>query len=129
MDTSSDEGSWVFDAAKIHRIMCVARTALTYAVIDTHVSLIDFLPALFCHKRAMYAHAAVVIHLVYYGAFGWMLRDCFENTNAVIGIMQRILREKTKLPAEMVDEIASKRMFLNADACLKYGLVDEIIGA
>jgi ATP-dependent protease ClpP protease subunit len=120
--------SWMFDPSVIARMMALSRTTLTYAVIDTHVSLTDFIPALFCHKKVMYAHAALVIHMVYNTEFGWMLRDVVENTHAHMNMIKSILREKTKLPVDIVNEIQSTRFLLSAEDCLKYGLVDEVIG-
>ena len=120
--------SWMLDPSAIARMMALSSTTLTYAIVDTYVSLIDFMPALFCHKRVMYAHAALVIHLVYNNEFGWMLRDVVENTALSMDTIRSILREKTRLPSDIIGDIHAKRFLFSADDCLKYGLVDEVIG-
>ena len=127
LHVSSTQPAWKMEPAVIARISTLSRLTLTYAVIDTHVTLIDFLPALFCHKRVAYAHAAVVVHMIYNSASGWMLRDVVENTSNMMDAMRSVLRERTRLPPDMIDNIHARRFFLDADDMLKNGLVDEII--
>lgn len=99
----------------------------TYGIIDTQVSLENFLPILFCTHRVMYSHASVVIHLVYSAAWAWVLDDMIANTRSQIQNIRALLRAHTRLPADIVDHIHRRRFMLTADECLKYGMVHEVI--
>ena len=125
VDSSSN--SWKVSPAIIARVCCLSKHTLTYGIIDTHVGLLDFIPILFCHKRVMYAHAVVVIHMVYSNAWAWMLRDVVENTDLSMASIRAILKEKTRMPAELIENIHAQRTLLLPEDCLKYGLVDEVI--
>lgn len=104
-----------------------ALSAPTYGVVDTQVSLDNFLPVLLCSHRVMYAHASVVIHMVYRREFAWLLEDLVVNTRQVLDAVRHLLRTRTRLPADIVDNIHARRTLLSARDCLRYGMVDEIV--
>ena len=111
-----------------HRIAALGLVTDTYGVIDSTVTLVNVLPLLFCKRRVMYRHASIVIHMVYDKAWAWMLRDIVDNTALVMAMVRRMLRARTRLPAAIVDNIDRTRMLLTAKDCLKYGVVDELLG-
>ena len=77
----------------------------------------------------MYRHAGVVVHMVYKKGFGWMLRDMVANTDTMLSTIRKVLRERTRLPHEMIDAIDRQRFYLSAEDCLRHGLVDELVEA
>jgi ATP-dependent protease ClpP protease subunit len=111
-----------------HRIAALGMVADTYGVIDAPVTLVNVLPLLYCKRRVMYRHASIIIHMVYEKEMPWMLRDIVDNTALIMSMVRHMLRLRTRLPAEIVDTIDRKRTLLTAADCLKYGVVDELIG-
>ncbi len=75
----------------------------------------------------MYSTAMVVMHMVYFVVTAWTLQDIIENTKSMLTMIQDILRERTRLPADIVDNLHSRRVILTAEQCLEYGLVDAVL--
>ena len=109
------------------RVAAISALTETYGVIDTHVDLVNVLPLLHCHRRVMYSHAAIRVHLVYAREWAWTLRDAVLNTDVMLAAVRAALKAHTKVPAEIVDGLDKKRFLLTAADCLKYGIVDAII--
>lgn len=125
-DSSSCMSSIMMDVAPVAARLC-ALPVPTYGVVDTQVSLENFLPVLLCTRRVMYSHASVVIHMVYRHEFAWMLEDVIVNTRTVLDLVRGVLRAYTRLPADVVDNIHARRTLLTAADCLRYGMVDEVV--
>lgn len=109
------------------RISSLSAVTHTYGVIDTHVDITNVLPLLLCRHRVMYSHAAVRVHLVYSGAWAWTIRDAMANTELMIDRVRSMLREHTKVPADILDGLDRQRYMLTAADCLKYGIVHTVI--
>ena len=50
-----------------------------------------------------------------------------ENNKALMEAIQKIYLDRTKIPAKMLKEILKKDLYFDANQCLKYGLVDDIL--
>jgi ATP-dependent protease ClpP protease subunit len=106
-----------------------ALRAPTYAVIDTAIDLLNFLPALFCTRRIMYQHAVVEFSIVRLQERAATLRDTVDNTKYVFDMITGMLRRHTALPAAIIDSLDRERYIFGAKDCKRYGLVDEIVHA
>ena len=104
-----------------------ALRAPTVGVVDTVVDLYDFLPVLFCDHRVMYDNAQLHVHLMYNVQKTWMLRDIVHNTAVLLESVRSILRTRTKLPAAVIRDLDSRRVALDAQQCLRFGLVDVVV--
>jgi ATP-dependent protease ClpP protease subunit len=109
------------------RLMAMGRVTDTYGVVDTHVTLVNMIPILFCQRRVMYEHARVIVHMVYDIEWGWMLRDIVTNTQTMLDIVRAVLRARTRMPADLIADLDKRRFMLSAADCLRYGLVDEVV--
>lgn len=98
-----------------------------YSVIESVISIWDYLPSLFCMKRYMYSHGIIDIDLQYIAQYGRRLQDIRENTSSLMNVLKAVLREKTSLPESILKEIGDKRHTFNASQCVQYGLCDEIV--
>ena len=57
-----------------------------------------------------------------------VLQDEMKNLDKLMETIKKIYSKYTKIPNEKIDEILDHDLWLNADECLEYGLVDEIVG-
>ena len=110
------------------RMAVLSRMTDTYGVIDTRVDVVNLLPILMCRRRVMYKHAYVVVHMLYKSEWGWMLRDAVANTELLMDTIRALLSRRTLLPAEVIANIDKRRFLLGPQDCLKYGIVDQVVG-
>ena len=96
-------------------------------VMDSQLSLHEVLPILFCKHRAMYETATIVLHIMYDVGRSWMLQDIIDNTQLLLAQVGTVLREHTRLPSSIIDNLHRQRLTLTAADCLKYGIVDAIL--
>lgn len=99
----------------------------TYAVINTRISLDDLLPLLYCDKIYMYDNVSVLFNMIYFKNNSLLLSDSIKNTELMINTIKEILKEKTKIPNEIINNINNKLLILSPSECLKYKLCHEII--
>jgi ATP-dependent Clp protease protease subunit len=80
-------------------------------------------------KRYINKHACMMIHQI--GNIMWgkyeEFKDEMENMDKLMGILKRIYKEYTKIPSNRLDEILKHDLWFDANKCVEYGLVDEII--
>ena len=55
------------------------------------------------------------------------LEDQKQNLDLMMDTIRNTYKEYTKVPTEQIDEILKHDLFWDAETCLEYGLVDEII--
>lgn len=96
-------------------------------VMDSQLSIHEVLPILFCRHRAMYETATLVLHIMYDVRRSWMLQDIIDNTQLLLTQVRAVLREHTRLPASIIDNIHRQRLTLTAAECLRYGIVDTVL--
>ena len=54
-------------------------------------------------------------------------KDELQNQEQLMNRIKDIYLERTELTEEKIDDLLKHDLWLNADTCLEYGLVDEII--
>jgi ATP-dependent protease ClpP protease subunit len=50
-----------------------------------------------------------------------------QNLDLMMGMLRRVYNEYTQIPKKELDKILKRDLMLNAEKCLKWGMVDEII--
>lgn len=80
-------------------------------------------------KRLMRKKAFMMIHQLNGGMIGTFeeMKQDIKTSTLMMKIMKQHYVDNTKIPAEKLEEILKKDIFLDAKTCLKYGLVDQII--
>jgi ATP-dependent protease ClpP protease subunit len=53
--------------------------------------------------------------------------DEMKNLDRLMLMIKNIYNEFTKVPSEKLDEVLKHDLWFDAETCLKYGMVDEIL--
>lgn len=79
--------------------------------------------------RQMRSSAFMLIHQISSGLWGKYeeLKDDMENCDLFMRIIKDIYDEHTKIPKKKLREILKHDLWFDAETCLEYGLIDEII--
>ena len=79
--------------------------------------------------RQINKHAYMLIHQLSSGMWGKYQdqKDTMENNDRLMKMIIDIYEEHTKIPKKELTKLLKHDMWWDADTCLKYGLVDEII--
>jgi ATP-dependent protease ClpP protease subunit len=80
-------------------------------------------------KRYMGQHAQLLIHQLsseMYGKYAEMVDTMYNCTN-VMEMLKNFYKKYTKIPSKKFDEIIKKDIWLSAEECLQYGIIDEIV--
>lgn len=82
------------------------------------------------HKREIHKNSFMLIHQLSAGCWGTYanFKDEMDNLNLLMDKLTKIYQKHTKLPIKKLQTILKHDLFLDAETCLKYGLVDSIIG-
>jgi len=80
-------------------------------------------------KRYITPHSYLLIHQLSSGYWGKYeeIKDQMDNVNKFMGLIKEVYCKYTKMPEDKLDEILKHDIWLNAEECIEYGLVDEII--
>jgi len=80
-------------------------------------------------KRFMHKHSFMLIHQLSSGMWGnyEALKDSMENCDTLMETIRDIYVKHTKIPKKQLNDILKRDLWFDAETCLKYGLVDEII--
>ena len=101
----------------VHSIIdgCAASAATLFSVVAT--------------KRYMHKHSFMLIHQLSSGMWGnyESLKDQMENNDLLMETLKNIYTENTKIPKRVLNQMLKKDLWFDAETCLKYRLVDEII--
>ena len=81
------------------------------------------------HHRVIRKNSFMLIHQLSSGMWGKYeeMKDAMENNDLFMRIIKDIYEEHTKLPKRKINEILKRDLWFDAETCLEYGLVDEII--
>jgi ATP-dependent Clp endopeptidase proteolytic subunit ClpP len=100
-----------------------------YTYIDGSVASAGTLISAIGSKRYMGQHAHLLIHQLssgVYGKFSEMEDEIFNCAN-LMRLLKDFYKKNTKLPMKKLDELLTRDIWLNAEECLQYGIVDEIV--
>lgn len=81
------------------------------------------------HKRYIRENGFMLIHQVRSGMWGTFaeFEDEMQNLEIIMKYIKQIYRQNTKIPESELDEILKHDTYFDAQQCLNYGLVDEIV--
>lgn len=74
-------------------------------------------------------NSCVLIHQIrteFWGPYD-ELKDEMKNSKNLMKSIKRVYKKNSTMPAEIIEEIMSKEIYLSDKKCLEYGLVDKII--
>ena len=80
-------------------------------------------------KRYMRKNAFMLIHQLSSGMWGKFeeLKDDMKNCEILMDTIKEIYVEHTTIPKKKLNDILKHDLWFDADTCLEYGLVDELI--
>lgn len=101
-----------------------------YSIIDGSAASAATIISVVAKKRYMYKHSYMLIHQLSSGLYGKFEEqiDDFKNSKTFMNAITEIYRQHTKIPQKTLEETLKRDIFFDAKTCLKYGLVDEVIG-
>jgi len=81
------------------------------------------------HHRSMHKNSCMLIHQLSGGMWGKFheMKDDIQNSEMLMEKIKNIYREHTKIPEKVLEDILKHDLWWEAEKCLKYGLIDEII--
>lgn len=81
------------------------------------------------HKRYIGKNSLMLIHQLSAGNYGnfQQLEEQQENYRRLMQIIKSVYKQYTKMPMKTLEEILKKDLWLTAEECLHYGMVDEIV--
>lgn len=101
--------------------------APTIGIIESYENMKHILPLLACDKIIMLNTATIHMHFLYDHDHAVMVSDAYKNTNMFLNHVKYLLKKHTKMPKDLIINLEKKRMVLDAETCLKYGIVNEIV--
>jgi ATP-dependent Clp endopeptidase proteolytic subunit ClpP len=100
-----------------------------YTYVDGSVASAGTLITAVGHKRFIGKHGHLLIHQLssgVYGKFSEMEDEIFNCTN-LMKLLKDFYKKNTKIPMKKLDELLKRDIWMMADECLQYGIVDEIL--
>ena len=86
------------------------------------------LPFLVGKKRLMYKHSHIYLTTYFYEqGSGSTIEDKMTNITTFRNKIINIFKKYTKFPDKIYSTLFKRELFLDADDCLKYGIIDHII--
>ena len=81
------------------------------------------------HSRQMFDCSEVLIHQIQSGTWGRFedMKSDMENNEKLMERLKQMYKNFTKIPVKILNKLLSKEIALDANECLKYGIIDTII--
>lgn len=99
-----------------------------YTIIDSVCRDTMLLPFVVGKERYMYENAHIYFTTTFFESVGSSsIEDKMNNLTAIGKKILTIFKKYTKFPPEIYKDLFKRELFLNADDCLKYGIIDYII--
>ena len=99
------------------------------SIIDGCAASAATLMSVVADHRSMHRNACMLVHQLsghMWGKFQEM-QDDMQNSEMLMKKIKDIYRQHTRIPDEVLEEILKHDLWWDAETCLKYGLVDEIL--
>ena len=80
-------------------------------------------------RRAIRKNAFMLIHQLSSGMWGKYeeQKDQMQNNDLIMEVIKGLYDKHTKIPKKKLREILKRDVWFDAETCLEYGLVDEIV--
>ena len=100
-----------------------------HSYIDGCAASAATLMSVVAEKRYIHKNSFMLIHQLSSGMWGnyEALKDSMENCDILMETIRYIYVKHTKIPKKQLNDILKRDLWLDAETCLKYGLIDEII--
>jgi ATP-dependent Clp protease protease subunit len=121
-------GGSVFAAlAAVDTIRSLKSKVYTYA--DGSVASAGTLITAIGHRRYIGQHGHLLIHQLSSGMYGKFseMEDEILNATNLMKLLKEFYKNHTKVPMKKLEEILKKDIWLQAEECIQFGLVDEIL--
>tara|TARA_R110000824_G_scaffold290358_7_gene478895 strand:- start:526 stop:1134 length:609 start_codon:yes stop_codon:yes gene_type:complete len=107
----------------------ISSKAPVHSVVEGCAASAATLMSVVAEKRYIHRNSFMLIHQLSSGMWGKFeeLKDSIENCEILMQTIRDIYGKHTQIPKKKLDEILKRDLWFDADTCLKYGLVDEII--
>jgi ATP-dependent Clp protease protease subunit len=124
----SSNGGEIFSAFAIVDTIRQMKSKV-YTYVDGAAASAATLILLAGEKRYMGKYSHLLIHQLSGGMYGKFneMEDEIYNCTALMKLLKTFYKEKTKMPMKKLDEILSKDIWLNAEECQQFGIIDQII--
>jgi ATP-dependent Clp endopeptidase proteolytic subunit ClpP len=118
------EGGDIFSGMSAMDTMKASRVHITTIAEGTCCSAGTFL-LLGGKDRRMGRHAHVLIHQLSTGFFGKYqeMKDEMKTCKKLMKMLRRVYKTETSIPNKTLRELMQRDVYLDADECLKYGIV------
>jgi len=100
-----------------------------HTIIDGCAASAATLMSVVADKRYMHRNSCMLVHQLsgaMWGKFAAM-KDDMQNSEMLMEKIKKIYREHTRIPENVLEDILQHDLWWEAEKCLEYGLVDEII--
>jgi len=123
----SDGGGLFEGLAVLDRIRTLKSNLYTY--VEGGAASAATLISVSGKRRFIGKNSLMLIHQLSASNYGnfQQLEDHQENYRRLMNIIKSVYKQYTKIPMKVLDEILKRDLWLTADQCLEYGMVDEII--
>jgi len=123
----SSFGGTIFDAFTLIDVIKSCKSPV-YSIIEGASASAATIISVVAEKRFITPSAYMLIHQLSSGFWGKMaeIEDDFANLKELTEKIKDIYKAHTKIPKKELNELLKHDLWLNADKCIKYGLVDEI---
>jgi ATP-dependent Clp protease, protease subunit len=100
-----------------------------HTYVDGNVASAGTLISCIGAKRYMGQHAHLLIHQLSSGVYGKFseMEDEMVTCNKLMKLLKDFYKKHTKVPMKKMDELMKRDIWLDAQECLEYGIIDEII--
>ncbi len=122
------DGGEIFPAlSAVDRIK--SSTIPVYSIVEGSVASAGTLISVVAHRRFIRKNAFMLIHQVNGGIWGTYseVKDENKNMQLLMNIIKNIYLKHSKFKEKELNSLLKHDLYLTAEECLKYGLVDEII--
>ena len=124
---NSGGGSIISGIASMDTILSCKVPVYTY--VDGFAASAATFLTLVGNKRFISRHSYMLIHQLtsnFWGKYS-EFQDAKQNLDLMMDTIKNVYKKYTKVPVRKLNEILKHDLMWNAETCLKYGLVDEII--
>ena len=124
---NSGGGSIISGIASMDTILSCKVPVYTY--VDGFAASAATFLTLVGNKRFISRHSYMLIHQLtsnFWGKYS-EFQDAKQNLDLMMDTVKNVYKKYTKVPVRKLNEILKHDLMWDAETCLKYGLVDEII--
>ena len=123
-------GGYITDAFAV--LDCIKKSEFPIiSIVEGYAASAATFLSIVCHKRQITSFSCMLIHQLSSASIGTyeQLEDDHENNNYLLNCMKKLYTTHTKgkLTNKILEKVLKHDLMWDANTCLRYGLVDEII--